>query len=703
MLGSLLIAGCSTEANAPRTAAPVRPLATKEQREFPSPLALPNGTNLSHRKSANITGGTAGGLEAPETGSTLSDNLLVNGDFVQGLEGWHAPASCFQPDSSTRAPNGKPSLKIETADSCAPSANEAVNEFVAPPGIYSIGGEIKTSALSDQKKPVAGAQMDLFTDCQTTLVNDTAGWQMFEGKHCVVEPGTHAPFHLAINGNASGPAWFANMYVREELAPLVRIFMLYPNYRGYLFADQSQQVRAAVTMNPGPDLRREDLVFEFEAMRTDSGTKTDRTYKSPADDFTATLDFGPLPAGVYQVRGRLLDINGKVLFEPPPYRVVKVSSNAGAMMKAWIDERNLAHFGDGKPHFVIGIYDTSGYSERGQAYAPALDEISQAPINMMVNYLITSASVSAINAYTYALQKHGISLLPTVNNFYDDNKQYPTGLATKLGASTQDDFIARYANALAGNRTIAGYYVQDEPEVDKVARTFHQYQIIKANDPAGFNFMVLDHPRDVQFWKDAVDVSGVDPYPVWLPDDNSIGEVGDWTRIAVEAVHASRPVWTVIQFFQADAMSSWPTEQQLHDMTWMAIAEGATGVFYWSHGMRGLGWVRDRSEKASLWNSLVRVTKEVKNLEPVLLQPDTQVLLAKPSENIVTREKTAPDGRRYVIAYNQSIATSPARFILQSPAQSVTVPRNAIKIELKNATTFEDNFAGYEAKIYEIR
>ena len=126
-----------------------------------------------------------------------------------------------------------------------------------------------------------------------------------------------------------------------------------------------------------------------------------------------------------------------------------------------------------------------------------------------------------------------------------------------------------------------------------------------------------------------MDVLGVDPYPVWLPADNYIGEVGDWTRMAVQAVHASRPVWTVIQFFQADAISSWPTEQQLHDMSWMAIAEGASGVFYWSHGMRALGWVRDPVQHAALWGSLVRVTKEIKDLEPVLLRPDAQVLKAQ--------------------------------------------------------------------------
>jgi hypothetical protein len=173
--------------------------------------------------------------------------------------------------------------------------------------------------------------------------------------------------------------------------------------------------------------------------------------------------------------------------------------------------------------------------------------------------------------------------------------------------------------------------------------------------------------------------------------------------MAVQAVHGSRPVWTVIQFFQADAMSTWPTEQQLHDMSWMAIAEGASGVFYWSHGTRGLGWVRNPAQHAALWGSLVRVSKEIKDLEPVLLRPDAQVLNGKPSEYIVTREKTGADGSRYLIAYNHSSAPASARFVLQSPAQSVTVRRGMVKIEIKDAYTFEDKFDAYEAKVYEIR
>jgi hypothetical protein len=693
IFGALLLAGCSTGSNAPLKDS------SRRRRDSPLAEASPLFEYRSPRKSPKIS---AGGLEAPETGATLGGNLLVNGDFSAGLRGWDATLPCFRPDSSTRAPNGKPTLELENPDSCGPFTKIAVNEFVAPPGVYSIGGEAKTPALTESKGPVVESQMDLFTACETELMNGNGDWQEFGGKHCVVAPGTRSPFRIGING-ISGSAWFANMYVRREIPPLIQTFMLYPNYRGYLFANQPQEVRAMVTLNLGPGIRREDLVFQLEATRIDTESKTDHTYKSPADDFIATLNLGSLPAGTYQVRPRLLDNNGTVLFEQSPYRIVKVDSKAGDLLKAWIDDRNRAHFGDGAPHFVIGIYDTSGYSNSGQTYAGAIDEISRAPINMLVNYLVTGAPISAIDAYAAELQKRGIYFLPTVNDFYQDSKLYPKGTAAELGAATQDELVARYAGALEENRAIVGYYVQDEPAADKVEPTFHQYQVIKANDPAGFNLIALDRPHDVQFWKDAVDVVGVDPYPLWLPVDNDIGEVGDWTRTAVNAVHGSRPVWTIIQFFQADAMSSWPTEQQLHDMTWMAIAEGASGVFYWSHGMRGLGWVRNPAKHAALWDSLVRVTKEIKDLEPVLLSPDAQVLSARPSRYIVTREKTGADGSRYVIAYNQTNSEASAHFVLQSPGQSVTVRRGMIRLELKDGTTFDDQFNPYEAKVYEIR
>ncbi len=79
-------------------------------------------------------------------------------------------------------------------------------------------------------------------------------------------------------------------------------------------------------------------------------------------------------------------------------------------MKAWIDPANRAHFLDGNPHFVLGIYDTTQYSLREAYYVPELAAIALAPINMIINYYITNAPTPAITAYTDAMKQFGITL-----------------------------------------------------------------------------------------------------------------------------------------------------------------------------------------------------------------------------------------------------------------------------------------------------
>ena len=104
IFGALLLAGCSTGSNAPLKDS------SRRRRDSPLAEASPLFEYRSPRKSPKIS---AGGLEAPETGTTLGGNLLVNGDFSAGLRGWDATMPCFRPDSSTRAPNGKPTLELE--------------------------------------------------------------------------------------------------------------------------------------------------------------------------------------------------------------------------------------------------------------------------------------------------------------------------------------------------------------------------------------------------------------------------------------------------------------------------------------------------------------------------------------------------------------------------------------------------------------
>jgi hypothetical protein len=85
----------------------------------------------------------------------------------------------------------------------------------------------------------------------------------------------------------------------------------------------------------------------------------------------------------------------------------------------------------------------------------------------------------------------------------------------------------------------------------------------------------------------------------------------------------------------------------------MAIVDGARGLFYWSFGARGLGWVKDPRERERHWQDLVRVTREIKALEPVLLAPDAALVQRESSGGAVrVLGKRAADGTRYLFAYN---------------------------------------------------
>ena len=338
--------------------------------------------------------------------------------------------------------------------------------------------------------------------------------------------------------------------------------------------------------------------------------------------------------------GTLEDSSGNVLMTQSPYAIVKLDASARAGMKAWIDPANSAHFSDGNPHFVLGIYDTTQYSLGEAYYVPELAAIALAPINMIINYYITNAPTQAITAYTTAMRQFGITFLPDVAAFYTGLAAWPTGPAKEFGTENQDTLISDYAAALSSDSNVVGYYVGDEPALTRQPQTFHQYGLIKASDPSGFNLAVLNRPLDLPSWKDTLDVIGVDAYPLAQLTGNDLAEVADRTRAAYQAAHGARPVWTVIQFFQLDLESAWPTQQELHDMSWMAIVEGASGLFYWEYGLRGLYEIKDPVEHAALYQELINVTTEIKSLEPVLLSPDAAVITANSAAGTVfTRTK----------------------------------------------------------------
>ena len=216
-----------------------------------------------------------------------------------------------------------------------------------------------------------------------------------------------------------------------------------------------------------------------------------------------------LPPGGYQLQASLEGSGNDRIFTPAPSTIVKVGAEKRASMKAWIDSNNVIHMG-GRPRFVIGLYDTTGYGLRPEDYAARLKGIAKAPINLIINYFLANGRADVIYPYTEAMKPLDIYYLAIVSGFFPEMRAYPKW--AQAGHIDADQVITQYAKQLAADSGVVGYYTCDECATEKQPRTFHQYQLIKEYDPGSIAFAVENHPDQFKFWADTVDVLGADPY-----------------------------------------------------------------------------------------------------------------------------------------------------------------------------------------------
>jgi hypothetical protein len=642
----------------------------------------------------------------------------VNPDAERGgtasTRGWRLrpDGPVWSVDGAAR--EGRAALKMTAADkdSFVATADQTVT---LEPGWYTIQAWVRTDGLGTTS-PRNGARLCLdgrprinWWKC-TSVARGSTDWTKLERLAVPVQD--RGPYRVTIGayGKPEGTAWFDDVSVSRVKTPPLDAFLLYPNYRGMLFDDRSQTVRVALSVpSDAPAAARRIVV----ALADEAGgaARQQREYPVAAargERLVAELDARTLAAGEYVVRAMLVDASGEEVFTHPGYRIVKAPATARERMAIWYDDRNVTHLG-GKPAFVLGLYTTSGFSTSRAAYATGRDgwaneRIAEAPVNMLINYWLGATPVPALQTYMDDLHARGIRYLQTVNFYHRSDPQY-----AKLpypAAGDGEDALNRWVGTtLAKHPALAGFYTADERTAEMVPTVFRQHRELRRAAPGTVTYAVLGNGWQEQapLWRDAADVLGLDPYPVTKAgDDNHLAMVGEWTRLGQDAVMRSRPLWMVLQFFPVTRQAGWPTREQLHRMSWMAIVEGARGLFYWSFGNRGLAWVKDEAERRRYWSDLVAVTKEIKALEPVLLAPDATIVREAPNATLRTLGKRMPDGTRYLFAYNATSGPAAARWTLAEPAREI-VSLDGTPAPSLDGSVLGDRLAPYEVKRYRIR
>jgi hypothetical protein len=656
-----------------------------------------------------------GGLTALPDPSRPGPNQLQNPGFEArrtdgGVAEWTVKPAGDAGGIDGVAKSGGASLRLRgaSADAPMPTAEQAVT---LEPGLYTLQAWVRAQDVggADARGGVRlcldGRPRQTWWKC-TDVVRGTTDWTPLRQRQIAVTvPGAYrvtlGPYYTA-----TGTVWLDDVSLTRAGQPALDVFLLSPNFKGLLFDDRPQVVRVAVATG-----ERADGAGRVRVSLVDEATGAagpTREVPVARERVTVELAAGALASGAYRLRVELVDGSGAVVTRHPDYRVVKVPGGVRSRMNVWYDERNVVHL-HGKPAFVLGLYTTSGYSDSPGAYArPATGwgtaRMAEAPINMLINYWLGAAPVRALDAYMDDLIGRGIFYLQTVNFYHRESDLYKT--IPYPAARDGEDALNRWvATTLGRHRGLAGFYTADERPADDVPRVFRQYRELRQALPGSVAYAVLGNGWEGQaaLWRDAVDVLGLDPYPLTKrPGQNHLALVGEWTRLGQQAVMGSRPLWMVIQYFPQTSQSGWPTRDDLRAMSWMAIVEGARGLLYWSFGNRGLAWVKDRQEKERHWADLVAVTREIKALEPVLLAPDAAVAtLAAGGEAVRSLGKRGPDGARYLFVYNATAKPVRAAWTLAQPAaEAAELSTGAVALEGGRLTA---ELAAYEVKRFRFR
>ena len=191
-----------------------------------------------------------------------------------------------------------------------------------------------------------------------------------------------------------------------------------------------------------------------------------------------------------------------------------------------------------------------------------------------------------------------------------------------------DRVIASSYTKEAKRWPVLAWYLFDEPEVRKLppAELEKLDKRVKDWSPRQKTVFVMGEGVAAFTYGGLADALMVDWYPVPHLRLESVGEQVAMTKAGAAITDPKRqdkPVWAVLQAFdwinypqrRKERVGGFPTFEQVRFMTYLALARGARGIFYFQYaGSDGVP-LPDRPER---WGIYQRIAAEINALMPVL-------------------------------------------------------------------------------------
>ncbi len=342
---------------------------------------------------------------------------------------------------------------------------------------------------------------------------------------------------------------------------------------------------------------------EFQAKLTsvnDGNTSLDlkpKVKQLDARQFEAAVNVPVLKDGDYSLQFSSQNNGKKIQADAPATLFTTVSRRKPQYLT---ETGTLLH--NDTPFFPIGMY----HPVHGPAYGLNKTTTIADDYKLLAENgfnAIQGNTVSNLTSFEASLElahKHGLAVDVPLYNAMQVAKNMKMNL----------EAIQRFGDHPA----ILSWKIIDEPDLQTaVAHEVPQaYRTLKQATSKHPIELTLERESSLAFWSNYCDIVQIDRYPV---PGRSLTLVSDFTREAYRNKQPWQNLQFVVQSGWTPDMKTQPTPAQARSMVYLALIEGAKGI--WWYSMYDPGW---DLTKTPLWPHLKTINEEIKQLgQPVML------------------------------------------------------------------------------------
>lgn len=507
----------------------------------------------------------------------------------------------------------------------------------------------------------------------TGAANTTDGWRQLKLSAKVPKRAAKFTLVLYVAQGRTGTAWFDDVCVEPNEKPVLGE-LVSDVYRET--ADSGDVTFRSFVGVSAAEVAKRGLKGEF--IVPDCSGKLHKTEAQILDGSIAkTLAVKSLPEGVSTITLNLKDSAGSICASK------SIEFNRSDAAKGWkvTVDRDKRLVVDGKPFFPIGVY-VSSLSDS------TLTALKGSPFNCVLSY--GKPTVEQLDACNAA----GLKVIVNLKDAYLGMRYCPKAITND---ASETEWVVNHVNTLKKHPAVLAWYTNDETGPEMVDRMSKRFKLLERIDPDHPTYICVYQVDQLREYVGSFDIVGTDNYPIGQTGNPPISRVADTARSTRNAFLGKKPFWQVPQIFdwggyfkERAPKTRAPTEDEMKNMAWQCVAEGANGVIaYAYHSLAKTAW---RDPVKVQWQKACRAYASVAQHAEVLLSTEPAPAVKGMPNGVLARSWRA-NGKDWILAVNTS--SGAAEFDVQVEGYGkIRFTLDALGVEMRQLSK-SDSFTVY--------